>query len=164
MSTLELVDRGFALREEIAQREAELKKVETELEKRGLEANAAGRVEDLKDEDREGRRWLARGTARVLPVIFTADLIVGSFAHSSPTHKRIAEAAPDKFLEFFKPLRTFENRFKDGKKFRAAVAEQLDKAAPAFITACLARDKAGLPKSAIKLDWDHAEAVAKENA
>lgn len=160
MSILAMVDRGLAIREQMERLAKELKEIEARLKEAGLKASLAGRVEDLKDAERDGRRWLATGSRAQVPVLFTADLIVGSFAHSSETHRRIA-AASDQFVEFFKPLRTFENRFKDGKKFRASVAETLGAAAaPAFVTACVARDKAGLPKSDVKILWDETEVKA----
>lgn len=149
------VDRGLAIRKDIKRLQAELKEIEAYLQTEGLSAPH----EDLKDADREGRRWLAHGTDLIVPVIFTADVIVGSFAHSSQTHWRITDApGGGKFLEFFKAVRKFENKFDDGKKFRAAVSDKLGPVAPAFITACLARDKAGLPKSDIKILWDETEA------
>lgn len=156
MSILSMVDRGLAIREQLERLGKELKEIETALKEAGLKANLAGRVEELKDAEREGRCWFATGSALRVPVIFTADCIVGSFAHSSVTHKRISEAS-DRFLDFFKPLRTFENKFKDGKKFRAEVNETLGEKGAAFITACLARDKAGVPKSDVKILWDATE-------
>ena len=155
-----LVERGLSIRREIKELTAELKQVEADLKSLALKASASGRVEDLKDADREGRRWLARGSSAIIPVVFTADLIVGSFAQDSKTHKRIEAAAVGNLREFFKPVRKFENLVDDGKKFRARAADVLDKAAPAFITACLSLDKDGLPKSDIKIEWDKPETAA----
>ena len=81
-----LVERGLSIRREIKELTAELKQVEADLKSLALKASASGRVEDLKDADREGRRWLARGSSAIIPVVFTADLIVGSFALDSKTH------------------------------------------------------------------------------
>lgn len=158
MNIAALVDRGLEIREKVARLSAELKDIETKLKAAGLKACAAGRVEDLKDADREGRVWPAGGTQKIVPLVFTADLIIGSFAHSSEAHKRITEApGGGQFLEFFKPVRKFENKFDDGKKFRAHAREILGPHAPGFITACVARDKAGVPKSDIKIMWSDAE-------
>jgi hypothetical protein len=153
----QLVDRGIEIRRELKKLAAELKEIEATLKEQGLKASAAGRVEDLKDADREGRRWLAKGSTAIVPVVFTADMIVGSFTKDSRLHQAIEAVAVGNLREFFKPVNKFENRFDDGKKFRAHAVDILDKAAPAFITACLARAKHGLPKSDIKIEWDQPE-------
>ncbi len=69
----ELVDRGLELRTRIAEDSAELKKIETKLKAAGYEAGLEGDHEELKDANREGKRWLARGSAMILPVVFTSD-------------------------------------------------------------------------------------------
>lgn len=157
----ELVDRGIELRERIAQDTAELKKIEERLEAAGHEAGREGEHEPLKDANREGTRWLARGSSKILPVIFTADSIVGSFTRNTPLHRKIEAAAGDHLGQFFKPVSKFENKFKDGVQFRNRAHELFDKSAPAFITACIARDKDGIAKSSVKLDWDHLEAATR---
>jgi hypothetical protein len=160
MNVTHLVDRGIEIRRTLKTLAAELKEIEATLKEHGLKASAAGRVEDLKDADREGRRWLAKGSTAIVPVVFTADMIVGSFTKDSKSHRDIEAVAVGNLREFFKPVNKFENRFDDGKKFRARAMDLLDKAAPAFITACLARDKHGLPKSDIKIEWDQPEVAA----
>ncbi|HMP82770.1 MAG TPA: hypothetical protein PKA41_08730, partial [Verrucomicrobiota bacterium] len=132
-----LVDRGQQIRFEMKKLAAELRDIEAEIKNLGLKASSEGNVEDLKDHGREGRRWLARGSDRIVPVIFTADLIVGSFTRDSKVHKLIEAAAGDKFRSFFKPVNKFENLFDDGKKFRARADELLADEAPRFITACI---------------------------
>ena len=157
MSTQELVDRGLWLRAEIKKLGAELKTIEARLERLGLER----RQSDLVDTDREGRRWLARGTRRIVPVVFTADKIVGEFRDQSPKHLEIATALvePGMLREFFKPVNKWENLFDDGKKFRARAEELLAQSAPGFVTACIARDKDGIARSDVKVTWDDAEEV-----
>ncbi len=150
------VDRGLAVRAEIKKLAAELKEIETFLETTGLKAEH----EELKDADREGRRWLAHGSEVIVPVVFTADKIVGSFTRDSEQHKKISTASADLLLKFFKPLNGYKNRFDDGKKFRLTADELLGKQAPGFITACLARDKNGTPLSDVKILWDQTEAAA----
>lgn len=157
MSVQALVDRGLEIVAEQAKLKAELAGIEEKLLKLGHAAGLRGEHQSLKDEDREGRRWPATGSSRIVPVIFTADLIVGSFAQNSDKHNSIAAAAGNRFKDFFKPAFKYENRFDDGKKFRAKADEVFATDAPAFITACVARDKTGIPKSAVKIEWEAAE-------
>lgn len=156
-----LVDRGLEIRDEIARLEKELKGIAAKLQAAGYEANKAGKVEDLKNADREGRRWMATGSKRIVPVIFTADCLVGSFTANSEVHKKIEAAAHGTIREFFKPVNKFENLFDDGLKFRNTAFDVIGaEHAPAFITACLARDKFGVPKSDVKIAWDKTEVKA----
>ena len=163
MSIRNDVDRALEIMPKIAELQAELKNIETRLIMAGYTAGAAGEHEELKDAEREGRRWFARGTARMVPLIFTADAIRGQFIKDSPAHSAIRVSlgsAHGSLVEFFKPKTVYLNTMPDGKKFRARADEILGVNAPAFITACIARDKDGVPKSDVKIDWDHAEAVA----
>jgi hypothetical protein len=153
----ELVDRGIELRDRIKTDTAELKKVEEKLKAAGYEAAKEGDHQDLKDANREGTRWLARGSQKVLPVIFTADSILGSFTRNTDLHRSIEAAAGNHFNVFFKPVSKFENRFDDGVKFRARAHELFGKTAPEFITACLSRDKHGIAKSSVQIAWDDVE-------
>jgi hypothetical protein len=148
-----LVDRGLEVRATIARFKHELDDIEAALSQRGLYADQV----PLKDEDREGRRYLARGSELVVPVVFTADKIIGSFRADSAVHQTIRVAAANFLPQFFTLVRTYECTIDDGKKFRAAAADILGDRAPAFITACLARDKHGIPKSDIKVLWSDAE-------
>jgi hypothetical protein len=154
------VDRGLEIRDEIEKLEVELKDIDARLK----EAALLGEQVELTDADREGRQFLATGSERIVPVILTSDMIVGEFAMTSDRQMTVMDSLHsfddrhEKFIEFFKPVRKFENRFDSGKKFRALAAEILGEKAPAFITACVARDKDGIPKSAIKVMWDDAKA------
>jgi hypothetical protein len=156
MSIEALVDRGLEIRRQLEQLEAELCVIEGRLKETGLQREH----EYLKDEDREGRRWLAHGSEQIVPVVFTADKIMGSFAMDSATAQTVRTIAGDSFPDFWKLKRVYENRFDDGKKFRDRAAEILNSKAPSFITACLARDKHGIPKSDIRILWDDAEVPA----
>lgn len=153
----ELVDRGLALRARMAKDKEELGQIEEKLELAALE----GEQIDLVDEEREGKQFLAQGTKATVPVVITADLIVGSFQKDSAVHTRIQDKAHSKLLAFFRPKTTYESLFDSGKKFRQQAAEILGENAPEFITACLARDKHGVPKNSIKVDWDRATEAAK---
>lgn len=156
-----LVDRGIAVVAEIAKLQKELRTIEETL--KGVATDRSDQHVLLKDSEREGRKYLARGSRLVVPVVFTADKLLGTFQAQSKEHLRVAKALPDEqftelFPVFYKPWNGFENRFDDGQKFRARAAALLGSAAPAFITACLALDKEGLPKSDVKIEWK--EAVA----
>jgi len=95
-----------------------------------------------------------------VPVIFTADLLAQSFVDGSKAHARIAAAAVERLPLFYKPTVTWEMIPKNGKVFRRDADAILGKEAPAFITACLQRDKFGLPKNAIKIEWKRAHESA----
>jgi hypothetical protein len=140
----------------------ELEKIEARLEAAGL----AGEQVELNDPDREGRQFIARGSAKTVPVVFTADLLVGQFQVESDVHRRIILAIPagHYLREFFRSVRVFKTLFDSGKKFRAHAAELLGKDAPAFISACLQRDKTGVPKSKVVIDWQRAEEIKAEGA
>jgi hypothetical protein len=156
MTVLELVDRGIVVRAELERLKIELKGIEARLQKYGLN----GEHVELKDAEREGRRWLAHGSSLIVPVVFTADKIVGTFKSGSPVHTRIAMKADEHLAEFFTKETTFANLFEDGKRFRAAADGVLGAKGPAFITACLAVDKFGIPKSDVKVCWEDSEEVS----
>lgn len=152
-----LVDRGLAIRTEIKALEKEMNDIESKLEQAGLH----GDHQELKDADREGRRFLAAGSEKILSIVFTADKLVQSFQANSAQHKAIAQKAGRHLQSFYLPVTQYKMVQKDGKAFRAAADEILGKEGPAFITACLARDKKGLPKSDVKIEWDSAEEIAE---
>jgi hypothetical protein len=155
MSVQLLVDRGLEVRKQIKALETELKAIEEQLKKVGLD----GEQVPLKDPEREGRRYLAKGSRMIVPVVFTADRLVQTFQAGSPIEKKIRNAAGTFFLDFFKPINAFKTKYEDGKKFRAHARSVLDKNAPAFVTTCLARDKYDVPISDSKIEWEHAEPV-----
>lgn len=151
------IDRGLAITEELEKLAAELKDIEVRVKHAALH----GEQVELNDADREGRQFIAAGTQRVVPVILTSDMIVGEFGARSARHLQIVRAASSdqaNLEEFFKPVNKFENVFDSGKKFRKHADEIFGAKAPLFITACIARDKAGIPKSAIKVMWGDAGA------
>jgi len=152
-----LVDRGLQLTAQIAKLGKELEWIEDKLKAIGLEREQ----EYLKDEDREGRRWLAQGSALIVPVVFTADKLMGSFKKDSAAHSTIRNLAGEDFQHFWKLSQTYENRFDNGKRFRKEADEILAARAPAFVTACVAKDKMGVPKSDIKVMWDDPEPVTE---
>ena len=163
MSIRALVDRGFELRSEIATRQKELDGIVSKLTSAGLNAGTAGRHEELVDAQRDGTRWLARGSGIAVPIIFTADKLMGSFQRDSAKHQTVKASLGSQAAEltrFYKPVNGFETRFKDGKQFRSEADKVLAERAPAFITACVAKDKDGIALSDVRIDWDHAEPVA----
>ena len=156
MSVRADVDRGLEIVAEIEKLEVELKAIDERLKTAALN----GEQVELKDAAREGRQYRAAGSEQIVPVIITSDMLVGSFAAGSDTHEKIRLAAghgKTDVDDFFKRVVKYENRFDSGKKFRARADELLTKDAPAFITACLSRDKDGIPKTAIKVMWQESE-------
>ena len=155
-----MVDRGVVLVAEIEVRRTELAKIEKALKAVALE----GDHEELKDAAREGRRYLARGTSTEVPVVFSADLLIASFAPESDLHRAIAAIAGDKLAEFFALKPMYEKVIDDGKDFRLHADAVLGVSAPAFITACLQRKKGGIPKNKVSVEWDDALASAARSA
>jgi hypothetical protein len=148
------VDRGLAIVATLETLKKELKEINERLEAAAL----LGVQVDLVDPEREGKRFLAPGTDRIVPVVLTADSITKSFVAHSKKHKAISEAAGDKLLHFYVPTTTYEAVFESGKMLRTKAAEIFGfEDAPPFVSACLARDKHGIPKSDIKVEWDRAE-------
>jgi hypothetical protein len=148
-----LVDRGLEIVAEKARLEAELKDIASKLEGVAL----VGEQVELNDADREGRQFLARGSEKTVPVIISADLVVKSFADGGKTYAQLQELAGlVKLRKFYVPETTWKAAFVDGKELRKLAAEVLGAAAPAFITACLQRDRNGMPKNKIAVDWSRA--------
>ena len=152
------IDRGLEIRAELEKLTTELKDIEVRVKHAALH----GEQIDLADADREGRQFLATGTSSIVPVVFTADKLIGSFKLNTPIHNKILAALGPKHIgmlpEFFAREVKFDNQFESGKKFRSRAGELLDTDAPAFITARVARDKDGIPKSDIKILWDDVKA------
>lgn len=152
------IERGIQIRAQRKKLDGELKDIEARLENFGLK-HPEDHVE-LVDAEREGRRWLARGSEHIVPVIFTADKVVSSFKANSPQHIKIINALGGeafKIGKFYRREVKFESVFDNGKKFRKEAGEIFGDRAPLFITACVARDKNGIPKSDVKFLWDDAE-------
>lgn len=157
MSVRADVDRGLEIVTAMDRLEKELKQIEMRITKAGLE----GEQIDLVDPDRDGKQFLARGSDQIVPVVFTADLLTKSFADNSPKHRMIEAASDGCLAQFFAPQTTWSTLFESGKAFRMRVAETLAQSGPMFVTACVARDKYGIPKSQIKVEWDRADQIAQ---
>jgi len=156
MTTLaKSVDRGLEIRAQIQELEDELATIEECLRHAAL----AGDQVELEDPDREGRQFLARGTESAVPVVLTADMVAQTFADGSKTHVRLAEVAGETLGKFYRAVTTWKILAKTGKAFRLEASAILGDLAPEFITAALARDKNGIPKSQIKVEWDRAEDI-----
>jgi hypothetical protein len=147
------IERGLEIRDKMAKLKDELAAIEDRIEAAAL----VGEQIELEDPDREGRQFIARGSSRQVPVILTADSIIGQFVDDSPMHVRLKDIAGDSLKQFFKKKTIWENLAKTGKQFRALAKTILEEKAPEFISAAISRDKHGIPKSAVKIEWDRAE-------
>jgi hypothetical protein len=155
------VDRGLQICGQIEMLEEELDQIETRLVTAGLDGDQV----ELTDPEREGRQYLARGTESIVPVVFTADLLIKSFAYGSIPHGKIEAAlGAHPIGNFFRRISGFATQFESGKKFRAQAAELLGQTAPQFISACLSRDKEGTPRSQIKVEWGRAQNLTADHA
>ncbi len=160
-----LTDRVAEINQEISKLTAEKEAIQARLEAYALQH--ADKHEPLKDAKREGRRMLLSGARFTVPVVFSSDLIIGSFRDGSAKHKELIrilcgedgaeEATAEATLKlFFDAPAKWENRYDNGVKFRAAVAEQLgSKKGARFISACTQVDKHGVKKSTTSFDYAH---------
>ncbi|WP_395737440.1 hypothetical protein [Prosthecobacter sp.] len=164
-----LTDRVTAINAELAKLAEEKKGIEARLEAYALAHSEAH--EPLKDEKREGRRMIFTGASRSLPIVFSSDLIIGTFPANGPKHKELInilcgennehEATAEATLKlFFDAPSKWENRYDNGVKFRAAVAERLgSKIGAKFVSACTQTDKHGVKKSTTSFDYTHGKVV-----
>ena len=151
------IARGIEIKDEIAKLEAELDQIEKRLESAGL----AGPHIPLQEAEREGKQFLAHGSSKIVPIRFESDQIVGSFSPDSTMHLAVAAAAGDKLARFYKDVRKFERVPKDGNAFRKLARKLLEPAQyAALITACISRDKTGIPKSKTVIAWDDAKPIS----
>lgn len=160
MTFREKIDRAAAIIGQIAKLKKEYEALAEEIKAEAL-SHPADHVK-LEDPEREGRRYMARGTDLIVPVVFTADALMKTFQKGSPAHAKIAELAGDKLSQFYTEPSTYEIVEEDGKAFRRLAREVFgSEKGPHFVNACLARGKGGRPKSAIKIEWEQAAAAAK---
>jgi hypothetical protein len=150
-----LTDRLVEIKQLLDALTEEKKEIEAKLEAWAL----SQQQEPLKDEKREGRKVVMAGARHRATVVFSSDLIIGSFKADGPKHQELlrllgpltheSQVSATALLEkFFTPPDTWENRFKDGQKFRTAAAEWLSaEVAPKFIAACRSTDRHGIAKS-----------------
>jgi hypothetical protein len=157
------VERGLAIIDELDRLNEELKGIEERMKAHGL--RFPEKHVELNDPDREGRQYIARGLTHVVPIVFTADVLMSSFKADTKQHKAILDALPEQrraevLANFFDCTVKYERKIESGKKFRTTAADVLGHDAPRFITACVARDKFGVAKSGIKIEWDRAKKEA----
>jgi hypothetical protein len=147
------VARGLELRDQIKTSLVELKTIEKRLEAAGLE----GEQIPLQEADREGRQFLARSTKAgvVVPVVFESDQIIASVIAGTELHTTLTSIAGGHLSKFFTASNKLDRVQKDGQAFRKIARETFEQTAPAFINACLQRDKAGIPKSRTIIAWDN---------
>ncbi len=150
------IDRGREIVKQIEALKKELKGINERIQAAALK----GPHLPLEDAAREGRQYRARGSSVVVPVVITADSLVQSFQADSPLHVAIEKAAGsrEQLLKFFAPSTKWEITEEDGQKFRELAVAELGAAAPRFITACVAKNAAGIAKNKIVIAWDREEA------
>lgn len=156
-----LVDEGMQLHIEIATRERRLKEIDD-----ALKDLAVGHPKEhvpLKDKEREGTRFLARGTHVVLPIVCTADSIRQTFLDRDPALPAIQDLAGDSFKFFYRRIVSYNavhvksNKF-DGKAFRYEARKMLPDP-ERFIRGCLRVDKTGAPASTVRVSWDDLDRI-----
>jgi hypothetical protein len=151
----DLVDKGLELSAEISNATTRLKQIEAKIKAHALACPEAH--QPLADKDREGTQYLAKAGRYNLSarVVCTADLLIQSFAAGSDTHHKISAAstaAGVTVADFYRLSRTWELRAKSGKAFRQLARESADDP-ERLITACIRRDKDGVPVSQVKVEW-----------
>lgn len=150
------IARGIEIRQEIESLNRELKTIETRIRSYA----EAGPQLPLKDEDREGKKYLARGAGKILPVIFESDLLIASFPADSEAHKTLTGIAGHHLPKLFKEVHKYERVQDDGQKFRRTARQLLEPDQFAeFIRACLDVKKDGIPKSRIVVGWKELQAA-----
>lgn len=151
------IERGLELRNTIKTAQAELKSIEKRLEQAGLE----GEQIPLQESDREGRQFLARSPklGLIVPVVFESDQIIASVQPGSEIHETLASLSIGQFSKFWMPVSKFDRIQKDGQNYRKTARQILGSTAPAFISASLQRDKAGIAKSRTIIAWDNAKPI-----
>lgn len=147
------VKRGLKIQEEIKRLNDELKEIESLLESKAL----AGEQVELEDADREGRQYIAMSELFSVPVIITADLVINSFIKDSANHTKIAAIAGDDLKKFYSKKTSFHLVQETGKAFRQAALQELPEKGAELISACTARDKHGIAKNSIKVDWSRSK-------
>jgi len=149
------VERGLELRSTIKANQAELKAIEKRLEQAGLK----GVQIPLQEADREGRQFLARSPklGLVVPVVFESDQIIASVQSGTELHRTMIYVVGDNLPQFFAASTKLDRVQKDGQMFRQAARAVLASEAPKFVSLCLQRDKAGIPKSRTVIGWENAK-------
>src|SRR5436190_6010849 len=162
----ELVDEGLSLAGEITKKKDRLKEINEALTA-WAEANPEAHIK-LKDEEREGTQFLCAGTGKTVAVVFTSDLLKQKIAPNSKDLTALQTLAGDHFGKFYKRTVSYEsvhgkgNKF-DGKAFRA-VARELLEDPEKFLSACVRRNKEGMPISLTRIAWSDAKEETEEDA
>lgn len=148
----EAVERGAVLNATINAAKDELKEINEFL---ACQAENGEQV-PLEDAEREGRQFLAESERSIVPVVITADLITKTFQEGSPLHQDLSRlVGPSDLGRIYQRKIVFESKADDGVKFRRVVKATLpDNEAAAFLTACIRRDKMGIPVSQTRVEWD----------
>lgn len=158
-----LVDELIEIDAQLARLKARKDEIEKSLEAWGLAHPEL--AQPLADETREGRRVFATSSSgKRLPIVFSSDELISSFKSHSPKHSELLKVLDVQSLidgsvsvilltKFFALPTKHERVERDGNKFRQLVFANLSPhVAAAFLAACRATDKNGIPKSKTIID------------
>jgi hypothetical protein len=154
-----LTSRAALIEQEIAALERELREIEARLEAYALAH--AEQHEPLEDAERQGTRLKVPGAV----IRFESDQLITSFEEGSAKHEELYGLADSRLSRLFDAPCMWTRVVSDGKKFRALVREELaPSTAAAFLAACRAVDKAGIPKSRTVFEYSKGSAQAGKPA
>lgn len=146
------VDEGIEKFKQLEALKGELAEIEARLIQDSLDRPDEHQL--LADKRREGRQFILQGTNANIPVVFTADKIIKSRLDDNVELKRAKAIAGNLFSRFYTVKQTRIMLPKDGKAFRTLAATLLGKVkGPQFVSACLDRDREGIPKNDTKVEW-----------
>ena len=157
MKLKELIDRGLHLVAQIDAANKELAEIEERITKEAIDKPELHVA--LVDERREGRMFMAIGSAASVPVVFTADKLINSLKFGAAVEQPIRMAAGEFYGHFYAEVHGRQMLPRSGKAFRKLADELLGAKGPALVTASLSRDKHGIPRSDIRIEWDRANVL-----
>jgi hypothetical protein len=160
----DLIEEGIELDERIHALQERKKVIDEQL----ILAARLAPHEPLVDSGREGKRAMLQGNDGViLPVVFESDMLMRTVQVGSDEYDNLIRSVDDAddgrlhLYSFWRPKSILENRYKDGKKFRAdARAKLAPERAEALIAASISRGANGVAKSRVVVSWEAARKSA----
>lgn len=151
MSTADLISVGRVYAEQISVLKERIESIEAVLKSRALNVPH----EPLANGSREGRRATLKEGDQSVSVVFESDLLKGSFAFDSDLTTNLQGLCGNRFDALFRTKTTCERRITDGHKFRILVHSELpESSAVAVIEALKDKDKSGIVKSKVSVEWN----------